>query len=285
MDIAAVQRIEDPHARALRISELIDEQQALMSELTRLRREAIQDMQRSGINQSDIAKMLGMTRSRVSQILAGSGRKPERALLSGGDSVTIVVPVEKAPYPEGKERPVVHREDAEFIERMTTLAQGVGLEVATEYAGPGDFIDLNRDGLVITCGPRQSPWLEQALSADGKYGFARDDAGWYLEDKASGQKFRSPEDSGLPQDYGYLGTLPRPDGNGFWLYAAGIHAAGSRGAAKYLSENLSGLYKAHKNILWSCLVSCTFDPETRELTKSEPLTEVQRRGAVPSSRK
>lgn len=285
MDISAVQRIEDPRQRAVRINELIDEQQTVMSELTRLRREAIEDMQRSGISQSEIAKLLGMTRSRVSQILAGSGRKPERALLSGGDSVTIVVPVEKAPYPEGKERPVVHHEDTEFTERITQLARSVGLDVETEYAGQGDFIDLNRDGLVITCGPRQSPWLEQALSADHTYGFARDEEGWYLEDKVAGTKYRSPEDAGEPRDYGYLGTLPRPDGNGFWLYAAGIHAAGSRGAAKYLADNLAALYKANKNTLWSCLVACTFDPDTRELTKAELLADVQRRGAIPTARK
>ncbi|MEU3273538.1 helix-turn-helix domain-containing protein [Saccharomonospora sp. NPDC006951] len=285
LDIAAVQDIQDPRERAQRINELVDEQQAVMAELSRLRREAIEDLLRSGMTQTDIAKLLGMTRSRISQLLAGSGRKPERGLLSGSDSVIVVVPVEYAPYPEGKQRPVVHHEDTEFLERVTRLAEGVGLRVETEYAGQNDFIDLNRDGLIITCGPRQSPWLEQALSADTRYGFARDDAGWFLQDKESGEKYRSPQDSGKPQDYGYLGALPRPDGNGFWLYAAGIHATGSRGAAKYLADNVTSLYKTYKNTLWSCLVSCDYEPESRELTGSELLTPIQRRGTLPTTRK
>ena len=285
MDWPALAAIPDPQERLQRVHGLIEQQQEAMTELARLRREALQELLTSGMTQSDVARLLGITRARVSHLMAASGRKPERALLSAGDSVTIAVPVEDASYPDGSSRPVVHQEDTEFIERITRVAQSVGLKAEVEHIGPGDFIDLNRDGLIVTCGPRQSPWLEQALTADERYGFGRDEAGWYLEDKATGEQFRSPEDSGEPADLGYLGTLARPDGQGTWLYAAGIHAAGSRGAAEYLEKHLSELYREVKNVLWSCLVICRFDATTRDIVSAKLQAPLHRRGTAHRARR
>ncbi len=285
VEIADVAAISDARERAKAAHALIDEYQSAIASLAQLRRDTFDELLASGMTQTDIATLLGVTRSRISQLMAAAGRRPERALLSPSDTVTIGVPVEVAPYPDGPERPVVHREDADFIERITRIAKDVGLRANVEYVGPGEFIDLNRDGLVITCGPRQSPWLEQALTADERYGFARDDAGWYLLDKTTGEKHHSPADSGEPADYAYLGALPRPDGTGSWLYAAGIHASGSRGAAKYLEDNLASLYQEVKNGIWSCLVRCTYDPESREILSADLLASIQRRGTINRPRR
>jgi hypothetical protein len=135
---------------------------------------------------------------------------------------------------------------------------------------------MNRDGRVVTCGPRQSSWLEQVLTADTNYGFGRDGTGWYLEDKTSGERHRSPEDDGRPGDYAYLGLLSRPDGQGAWLYAAGIHAAGSRGAALYLEDHVKSLYEEIRGTLWSCLVRCEYEPKSRELTRADLLAPVRK---------
>ncbi|MQA02150.1 MAG: sigma-70 family RNA polymerase sigma factor [Streptosporangiales bacterium] len=279
-DVARVRDTSDPLARVRLATEAVSAYQEAINELGQIRRDAVEELRSQGLTLTQIAERAGVSRARLSQL--GTARpKPERALLSTGDSVTIAVPVEAAAYPQGDAgRPVIHREDAEFVERISQLAKSYGLSSTTEYVGPSDFIDMNREGLVVTCGPRQSPWLEQVLSADPNYGFEHDQHGWYLEDKVTGTRHRSPQDRDESGDYAYLGVLPRPDGQGGWLYAAGIHAAGSRGAALYLAENIKELYTEVRGALWSCLVRCEYEPDSRELLRADLVEPVKRRGRL-----
>lgn len=278
-EVERVRSAPDPLDRVRMATDAVSALQAAIVELGGLRREAVDELRSRGLSLTSIAEQAGVSRARLSQL--GSTRpRPERSMLSTGGLVTIAVPVEEAAYPEGQSRPVVHREDAAFLEQMIDLAGSLGLRAEVEYVGSGQFIDLNRDGLVVTCGPRQSPWLEQALSADEHYGFGRDEEGWYLEDRSGAVRHHSPADQGRASDYGYLGVLNRPDGRGGWLYTAGIHAAGSRGAARYLSDNLGSLYRVVKDTAWSCLVRCDYDPATRRLVGTELLAPVRRRGRL-----
>src|SRR5690349_12411768 len=208
---------------------------------------------------SDIADRAGVSRARLSQ-LSTTKRAPERVIFSEGSPITIAVDTKQ----EGESgRPVVHQEHTVAIEILTRTARKVGLEVnETEYIVSPGLIDLNRDGLVVVCGPRRSPLIAQVLAADERYGFEKDDQGWYLLDKSTGEQYRSPEDSGQPGDYAYLGRLPRPDGRGFWLYMAGIHAPGGQGAAMFLERELSDLYRDARAGRWSCLVKCEWDSAT-----------------------
>jgi hypothetical protein len=273
-----VRAAKDPLTRVKLVTEALATYQSAVTELGNIRKAAIQELRLQGLSLTEIAEQAGISRGRLSQ-LGVSGPAPERSVLSAGTNVIVCVPVEAAAFPDGTKRAVVHKEDADFIDKISGLAKRLNLTTTTEYVGAGEFIDFNRDGLVVTCGPRQSPWLEQLLSADNKYGFAKDDQGWHLENKESGAIYRSPQDSGQPGDYAYLGVLPRPDGQGTWLYAAGIHAAGSRGAAQYLSEHIEEIHRDTKGYLWSALVSCTFDSSTRAITTTELLEPIQRRGS------
>ncbi len=97
-------------------------------------------------------------------------------------------------------------------------------------------------------------------------------------DKATGQQYRSPEDSGQPGDYAYLGRLPRPDGRGHWLYMAGIHAAGAQGAAMYLERELTDLYRTVRSGCWSCLVEYEWDPATYQPVRADLLAPVHQPG-------
>lgn len=281
-ELERVRAAPDPLERVRLATELVSAYQEAINDLGRIRRDAVEELRAQGLTLTEIAQRAGVSRARLSQL--GTARpQPERALLSTGRSVTIAVPIETAAYEGSAEmRPFVQPEDAEFIERIARIARTYGLNSTTEYVGPAEFIDLNRDGLVVTCGPRQSPWIEQLLPADDNYGFSRDDDGWYLEDKTTGQRHHSPQDRGEPRDYGYLGVLPRPDGQGGWLYAAGIHAAGSRGAALYLEEHIRELYAETRGSFWSCLVRCEYDPDSlqRDLRSAELLAPVKRRGKL-----
>jgi predicted transcriptional regulator len=270
-DTAELGELEDPAQRAKRASELITEHQARLAELARIRREAIDDMRATGMSQAEVAKSLGMTRGRVAQ-LASTGPPPERAFL-GTATITVAIGTKtEAPKVTGPSGPAVAQEDIRAYENLTKLCREVSLDTTYEFIAPPGMVHLNRDNLVVICGPRLSPLLAQVIEADPVLAFTSDNEGWYLTDKTSGTIYRSPMDDGKPEDIGYLARLPRPDGRGTFLYIAGIHAMGSGGVIHYLQDNLAELYREVRTRRFSALISCTFDPDSREVLASEMLT-------------
>jgi hypothetical protein len=275
-ELERLRRLEDPVEQFIYSGDVLNALDAAINEVGDIRRSALDKMRQDGMTLAQIAERVGLSVARLSQ-LGAPRRRPERVLLSSSDTVHVVLPVEQAPYPEGPQRPVVHESDIAFRDDIQRLAMEFGLETETEHLPAGEYVDLNRDGLVVTCGPRQSPWLTQILASDNAYAFERDDESWYLLDKSTGEKLRSPRHRNEGGDLAYLGTLPRPDGKGTWLYCAGIHAPGSRGGALYLSENIAKLYRETRNHLWSCLVQCDYDPETQEISNARLIAPVRRR--------
>jgi len=275
-ELERLRAMSDPMEQLVYSGEALAALQAATAEVGEIRRSALDSLRARGMTLAQISAEAGVSVARLSQ-LGASKRRPERALLSTGQVVRVVLPVEQAPYPEGPTRPAVHESDLGFRDDIASLAEQFALETETEYLPNGEYVDLNRDGLVVTCGPRQSPWLTQILASDVAYGFERDDEGWYLLDRSTGEKHRSPRERGIDADLGYLGTLPRPDGQGTWLYCAGIGAPGSRGGALYLSEHVAELYRETRGHLWSCLVRCDFDPTTLEVSNAGLAAPVRRR--------
>ncbi len=250
---------------------MITQHQAHMAELARIRREAIDDMRKAGMSQAEIAKSLGMTRGRVAQ-LATSGPPPERAFFGTTDLTVALGTKSEAPKKSGPAGPTVSQEGFRAYEHLKELCAGLSLEAGYEFIPPPGMVRLNRDNLVVICGPRLSPLLAQVLEADPVLAFADDDQGWHLADKTTGTTYRSPMDEGQPSDIGYLARLPRPDGKGTFVHLAGIHAVGSDGVVHYLNQHLPELYAEVRNRRFSMLISCDFDPETREITASKQLT-------------
>ncbi|TWD81644.1 hypothetical protein FB561_2764 [Kribbella amoyensis] len=282
-EVERLRSIEDPMEQLQYSGEVLATLQAITVEVGEIRRGAVDALRGQGMTLAQISAEAGISIARLSQ-LGAPRRRPERLLLSSGDTVHVVLPVEQAPYPEGPQRPVVHESDIAFRKDIESLAREYGLATETEHLPAGEYVDLNRDGLVVTCGPRQSPWLTQILASDSSYGFERDDESWYLLDKTSGDKLRSPHHTGEKGDLAYLGTLPRPDGNGTWLYCAGIHAPGSRGGALYLAEHIAELYRETRGHLWSCLVRCDYDPDSQEVSNAELIAPVRRRERLRQQR-
>jgi hypothetical protein len=271
----AVSDMRDPAERARAATQRLDVLGVEVSELSRIRREALETMASGGMTHAEIARKIGVTRGRIGQLIK-SGPPPERAFL-GVDRLVIVV-AGKVETDRPDPRPVVAEEDMIATERLDALARSMQLpDSASERIAPGEEPDLTRPNLVVICGPRHSAVLRQVLRSDRQLSFAQDEAGWHLVDHATGTTYRSRSDSGQPGDVGYLGRLPRPDAGGTFLYLAGIHAAGAAGVVHYVEHHLAELYhEVGAETRFSTLIGCEYDPHSHEVTDSTRLTPIYR---------
>ena len=252
-DPAQVAKIEDPQRRALAAHRLIDDYQAAITEFSRIRRDALEELMSTGMNQTQLATLLDVSRSRVSQLLS-AGVRPERTFLGTGRlTVAVGTKLEVGRSDPGS---VVSTETFAAYNVLAELARSVGLDTEYEVVPPPGLVQLNRPNLVVLTSPRLLPFLSQVLDADPRLRFAQDERGWYLIDAESGSEYRSGRESGNSDDYAYVGRLPRPDGKGTFLYLAGIHAQGTLAAAQYIADNLPTLFKELKGRRFSTLVKC-----------------------------
>jgi GntR family transcriptional regulator len=72
--LAELAAIDDPVERAKAASEAIDDLRALTADLAQVRREAVLELRRGGRTQAEVARLLGVTYGRVSQLEAGAPR-------------------------------------------------------------------------------------------------------------------------------------------------------------------------------------------------------------------
>lgn len=266
---------QDRLERARKINGLIDDHQMTIAELSRERREIFEGLLHDGMTQLQIAEALGMSRSRVSQLLS-AGVRPERALLGAGRLTVAIGGKHETGRADGKPLAVLSAEALAAYDRIAELARSVGLSADHEIVPPPGMVNLNRPNLIVLTSPRLLPFVGQVLEADEHLGFAVDERGWYLIDKNAGKEYRSPSDSGESMDFAYIGRLPRPDGKGTFLYLAGIHGPGTAGAAHYLEGHLAEIYREVRGRRWSALVGCRFDATSRQIITSELLTPIFR---------
>jgi hypothetical protein len=271
-----VSGIADPVDRAKAAIDLMARYQSRVNELSRIRREAIEEAQAAGMTQAEIATRLGVSRGRVGQ-LASAGPPPERAFF-GTDMVTVSVAgmYEAGKGPDQNPSEVITREDLNNFEHLRKLVIGMKLDAQYEVIPPTGIVNLNRDNHVVICGPRRSPIVAQVLEGDDNLRFAKDTA-WHLVDQVAGKEYRSPSDEdGSDGDVGYLGRLRRLDGKGTFLYIAGIHAIGASGVVHFLENNLAELYREVRTRRFSTLISCRYDPQTLEVLESRRVTPLYR---------
>jgi hypothetical protein len=189
---------------------------------------------------------------------------------TGASHLQIAVPL------RGGERDFVAVEDSATGQRLSALANSRRLPTDVEYIPLSGDIDLNRDALVVVCGPKTSPITAAALSADPRLDFAvGPDGRWGLTDRRTGRTITSPSDDPeqpLAADVAYLGRLPRPDRAGTFLLIAGVHAIGSLGVAHYLAEHATELYDQVGDDPFSMIVGCEFDAATCTITSARALT-------------
>jgi hypothetical protein len=269
-DVKRVAEIASHADRARAASELLTELQAGVTETARLRRESIAWLREQGYSLAAIADILGVSRARIAQ-LREAGPPPERAFL-GTDRLTVAIPL-KTEATSG--RPVVAQEDFAAFNLLADLARDLQLDATPEYIPLGGEVDLNRDNLIVICGPRLSSVVREVLQSDPVLGFDQDDDGrWLLQDRRTSQVYQSPSDLPQPRpaDFGYLSRLRRPDGNGTFVLLTGIHAVGSHGIIDYLRRELADLYEEVDLQPFSTLITTEYDPATRQVVRSERIT-------------
>jgi len=270
-----VATIEDPTERALAVNSRIDDHQAAIAELSRIRREALEELLSSGISQTRLADLLGMSRSRISQLLS-VGTRPERSFLGSG-KLTVAIGSKREADKKRSVSEMISAECFTAYEMLSETARLVGLDVAQEIVPPPGIVHLNRANLIVLTNPRLLPFLSQVMEVDPYIRYVQEDKEWHLVDVSTGTEYRSPKDRGESSDYGYIGRLPRPDGKGTFLYLAGTHAQGTLGAAVYVVDNLPSLYRDLRTRRFSTIVECRFDPENQlKITSVEPVTPIYR---------
>jgi len=274
-DPAEAAQISNPRERARVVHALIDEYQEGIAELSRIRRETIEELMGSGMTQTQIADMLGMSRSRISQLLS-AGVRPERAFLGTGKLTVAIGAKQEANRADPGDMLSVEAFSA--YELLAEAARVVGLDATYEVVPPPGHVDLNRPNLIVLTNPRLLPFLSQVMGADPhvRYVYDKND-GWYLVDLTTGTEYKSLRDRGEASDYGYVGRLPRPDGKGTFLYLAGTHAQGTLGAAHYVTTNLGELYRELKARRFSTVIECRYDPgDPRKVVSTERVTPLYR---------
>ena len=270
-------------------TKLITGLQDVGTELSRMRRASLHQLISEGWDLKRLASLSkradgeSLTPTRIAQLLS-TGPRPERVLIgtSPGQVVVALGGKWEAPKANGPPCAVVSADALDAYNRLADLATACGLRTTYEVVPPPGLVDLNRRNLVVVGSPRILPPMAQILTADPNHGFAADaDGKWYLTE--GDKRWRSPCDSGESADHAYIGRLKRLDGKGAVLYLAGIHGAGTRGAAHYFVDHLEEIYtqisgvesSGVQRVRWSMLIRCDYDPETRQILSTEPLTDLK----------
>lgn len=265
----------DNEARLLRAHELVGWHNERAGEASRIRKEALLRLVDDGRSPAELSRILKVSQSRVGQLLS-SGPRAERALLGTGALTVAIGGKWEAGKTEQRANAVVSREALAAYHLLQETARDCKLDATHEVVPPPGMVRLNRDNLIVIGSPRILPLVGQVLEADEHLGFESGAQGWYLIDRASGQDYRSPSDSGDAADYAYVGRLPRPDGRGTFLYIAGIHAMGTLGAAQYVTNNLAELYQNVRTGRWSTLIATNYDPDSNEIVSTDRISPLYR---------
>lgn len=254
--------IKDPFELLRAATVRLAEAQQEVTELSRLRQRVISELHEQGMSYAQIAAEAGLTRGRIHQ-LKQSAPAPEGAFL-GNARLIIATPLKQE---AGNSRPVLAAEDFAAAQRLGDLARSYKLEPSFEHVPIGGEIDLNREDMIVICGPRLSSHVAGVLAQDPSICFERaEDGPWTLRDRETGIAHRSGMDSdpSTNSDVAYLGRLPRPDGQGLIMVLTGIHPQGTLGVVHLIVNDLADLYRQAGTDRFSVLLNVDYNPQDNE---------------------
>jgi len=268
-DFDRVRREPDPLVRARAATELLAVYQQRGVELARLRRVAVDQAAERGMPLKAIAAQIGVSKGRISQIRQ-SGPPAERVLFGIGP-VTVAIPTRQI---TGRDLPMISSEDAAAADRVTAHLVELGFLVE-QYRIPADGRWTPTGDVIAVCGPKSSPVIAEALTADPYLRFVADDRGRFgITDQVTGTRYLSAMDDvdPAPRDVAYVGRLPYDGGT--MLVVAGVHAIGSLGAVDHLCTHAAEIYRVVGDGLWSGVIASTNDAGA--VTGSEVVCPVRR---------
>ncbi|MFE7935714.1 sigma factor-like helix-turn-helix DNA-binding protein, partial [Streptomyces sp. NPDC057456] len=165
-ELQRIMAIDDPYLLLREVTTRLADAQQEVTELARLRRRVVQDLHSQGLSYAQIAEKAGLSRGRIHQI-RHTGPAPEGAFLGAG-AVTVVTPLR---WDGEKKRPVVAMADVNSGKRLEDLAKSYGLDVSSGHVQVSGEVDLNRDGLVVVCGPGMSQAMSDLYAQDPVLGW------------------------------------------------------------------------------------------------------------------
>lgn len=280
-ELQRIMAINDPYLLLREVTTRLADAQQEVTELARLRRRVVQDLHAQGLSYAQIATKAGLSRGRIHQI-RHTGPAPEGAFFGRG-AVIVATPLRRD---DERKRTVVAVDDVSSGKGLEDLARSYGLDVTSEHVPVSGEIDLDRDGLVVVCGPRMSQQMWDTYAQDPVLHWEQaQDGPWTVADRRTGTVYRSGQDSDPARSYdvGYVGRLPRPGGNGSLLAIAGIHTQGSLGVVQLLASDLNALWGQVGEHRFSALVGVEYDPETSEPRSVELLTPLYRHDEEPTA--
>lgn len=221
-----------------------------------------------GWSQEAIGDAAKISRQRAQQIIKATPPTGQLLLAPDAGKPAVICVIEKIEADRG--RPSITKTTIEATYRLIDLAGEYGLDIRRETVPVGGVVlDLNRPNLIVLLGPRSSPLLAQAISADPVIKWRPDQHGdWYIINTSTGTEYHSEfdrsTDPGLPWPrtcYAHIGRIRRPDDGGSWMCLAGAHAPGIAGATDYLCREIESLWDKAKISLWSAIVQVTADKD------------------------
>ncbi|MEU7634339.1 sigma-70 family RNA polymerase sigma factor [Nocardia sp. NPDC049220] len=206
---------------------------------------------------TDVADLIGVTKSRVSQIRT-SAPPPERAFFGVGP-VALGIP-RRFGHEEGRERAYFDESDDQVAKVLDGESGRLSLSINRFPIQPDTESPPDGDSIIV-CGPKSAPVGKNLLEADTSLSFERDDAGWWIVDSHTGQRHGSPyrQNSMNHSDIGYLSR--RVENDRVIVHIAGITAIGSLGVAHWLTKNLASMYSRTDTFI-SCAIACDFETPT-----------------------
>ena len=254
-DIEVLRNIVDPIERGRRAGQLLNQYQQSANELARMRREAIEVAHELyGLSYTQVASELGLTKGRISQIRTSA--PPAERVFFGVGPVTIIVPERIGVY--GRRMAVVASEDDATAEELRDLLTGLHLQAAKVRITP-ETTKIEEGDVVLVCGPTSAIVGAILLETDPRVRIVATSKHLEVADLASGLNYGSPMDAATPSDDDVAYLARRRQGGRVVVHIAGIHTAGSVGAAKYLTEHVADLFRKLGDVSFSMIIGCSFE--------------------------
>ncbi|MFD8246947.1 sigma-70 family RNA polymerase sigma factor [Nocardia sp. NPDC059691] len=259
----AVRSDPNPLRRGRRATELMTIYQQRAVELARLRRVAIDEAHRElGLNYTDIAAELGITKGRVTQI-RNTAPPAERAFFGVGP-VSVGIP-RRYGMEDGRERPFFDATDLTTQATVESVLGRLSLS-STRFAIEPTQLDLPDGDVVVICGPKSAPVARALLDEDPFLDFTQDeDQRWWIRDESTkrGARYDSPYRRAKPvrSDVGYFAR--HAHASRVAVHVAGITSVGSLGVVHWLDEHLPDLFRGNEDKSVSGVVQCEFTDDFR----------------------
>jgi transcriptional regulator with XRE-family HTH domain len=253
----------DPISRGRRATALLGVYQQRSTELARLRRRAIEEAHRQrGMTYTEIADRLGISKGRVTQIRADAPAA-ERAFFGVGP-VAVGIPYRY--QVTDRNRPLIAAEDSKTSDQVQQLLRDLAFTVTTYEIEPTRE-EAPQGDVVVICGPKSAPLGARLMASDPELGMVKEDGRWWIERRATGERFGSPSDTPEAPNGDVAYVARRRESGRVITHIAGIHAIGSLGAAHYLTDHLHDVYTESGDTSCSLVVGCSYDGLTISATE------------------